>query len=263
MRQIVGISLIMWLIATACNTSSTLSFEENATHHTSIAQLKSYCHGTSTLLTHELTLRGIVTANDLRGELSHTLIIEDRSGGVEIAIDHPALADLFPLGSVVTVYCTGLAVGNYGGKIMLGAAPTSTYCVDRIARTEIDRYLRCTAPDADLRRPQSAHIADLGADDIDRYLHFEQVRFVEADRTWCERDTTGALVATQRTLIDAHGATLPVRTLPSCHYATEPLPQGKGSVNGIIGYFNGELSLRIINYEINFTVAATPPTTYP
>ena len=169
-----------------------------------------------------------------------------------MAVIFPYLADLFPLGAQVTVYCSGLALGDYGGKIQLGAQPTDAYSVDRIDREEIDRYLRCTSLNAGTRRPHTVQIGSLRPDDVDTYVHFDKVYFPEAGTTWCDRDSlTDELRTTVRTLADYTGAQLPVHVAPTCHYATEPIPQGTGSVNGIVDWFNGELSLRIINYEID------------
>ena len=239
-------------ILTACNRSTELTYDNTAGRFVSIAYLKSLSHGTSTPIVQELKISGVVMANDIRGEFYKTLIIEDSTAGIEVAVDHTALADLFPLGAQVTVYCSGLALGDYGGKIQLGAQPTDAYSVDRIDREEIDRYLRCTSLNAGTRRPHTVQIGSLRPDDVDTYVHFDKVYFPEAGTTWCDRDSlTDELRTTVRTLADYTGAQLPVHVAPTCHYATEPIPQGTGSVNGIVDWFNGELSLRIINYEID------------
>lgn len=263
MRKIAGISLAVLLCAVACNTSSTPSADDNESEFTSIAHLKTLCHGTSTLITEALKIKGVITANDIRGEFPKTIILEDAGGGIEIAIDHTALADLFPLGAGVTVYCSGLAVGEYGGKVQLGARPTGDYSVDRIAHTDIGRHLRCTEQNAGTRLPQTLHIQDVNKTHTDIYVRFEGVHFTEADLPWCDRDPlTGDPLPSCRMLVDTEGHEFPVRVSPDCHYATEPMPQGTGSVNGIIDYFNGELSLRIINYEVNFAISAMRPTAY-
>lgn len=85
---------------------------------------------------------------------------------------------------------------------------------------------------------------------------------------------------------DTRGRTFTVRTAATCAYAKEPLPQGTGSLYGIIDYFAGKYSLRITNREAEFSgtatssaasprtagcparttqefTAATPPTAYP
>ncbi|HJC76107.1 DUF5689 domain-containing protein [Alistipes sp.] len=248
------------LAGAACNSATRLEFDDENGPFVSIAHLKSLCRGSSTRLTRELKIEGIVTANDIRDEFPKTLVVEDASGGIEIAVDRTDLANLFPLGARVSVYCSGLALGDYGGKVQLGAPPTGEYSVDRIPGSELDRYIRCTALNAGTRRPQTVRFAELTAGDADRYVRFETVRFLEAGEPWCGRDPeTGALQTTVRTLADSSGGRFPVRVLPSCHYAEEPVPPGTGSVNGIVDYFNGELSLRIVNYEIDLAIAEAPP----
>ena len=61
----------------------------------------------------------------------------------------------------------------------------------------------------------------------------------------------------------SHGTEFIVRTAGTCTYATEPVPQGTGSVYGIIDYFNGKYTLRIANREVDFATVAARPTACP
>lgn len=262
MKRIVGISLAALLLV-ACNTATKLAYDDDS-GFISIAYLKSLCQGSSVRITREVKIRGVVTAHDLWGEFPRTLVLEDTTAGICIAIDHTTLADLFPLGAEVTVYCTGLAVGDYGGKVQLGTPPTGDYAVDRIARNDIERYLRCTQLNAHARRPRILRLSQVSLADVDRYVRFERVRFADTGVDWCDPDPeTGERIATRRTITDPEGSTFIVRTLPSAHYATVPLPASQGSINGIVDYFNGELSLRVIGYEVDFTSPAMLPTACP
>lgn len=117
------------------------------------------------------------------------------------------------------------------------------------------------------------------------------MRFADAGKTWCDTDPeTGRAVATEREIVDTRGRTFTVRTAATCVYAKEPLPQGTGSLYGIIDYFAGKYTLRVTNREAEFSgtaahsaatrptagrparttrttragvTAATPPTAYP
>ncbi|MEG2063628.1 MAG: DUF5689 domain-containing protein [Alistipes sp.] len=263
MKKIVRSNL--WLctfILLSCSSASELPFDDTAEDsNCTIGYLKSLCHGTSTRITQDLTVHGIVTANDLLGEYRKTIVIEDADGGIEIAIDHPTLADDYPLNAELTVHCNGLALGDYGGKIQLGAIPTGEYSVDRIPRADIGRYIRHVEINSRRRRPTVRQFGEIGQRHIDTYTRFEGIRFHETDQLWCDSDPeTGQMIATDRTIIDTHGATFRVRTLGSSQYATEPVPQGTGSVNGIIDYFNGEFTLRITNFEVDFATFAAYPT---
>ena len=85
-------------------------------------------------------------------------------------------------------------------------------------------------------------------------------------KTWCDTDPeTGRAVATEREIVDTRGRTFTVRTAATCVYAKEPLPQGTGSLYGIIDYFAGKYTLRVTNREAEFSgtaahSAATRPT---
>ena len=126
---------------------------------------------------------------------------------------------------------------------------------------------------------------------IDTRVRFDDVRFADAGKTWCDTDPeTGRAVATEREIVDTRGRTFTVRTAATCVYAKEPLPQGTGSLYGIIDYFAGKYTLRVTNREAEFSgtaahsaatrptagrparttrttragvTAATPPTAYP
>lgn len=97
----------------------------------------------------------------------------------------------------------------------------------------------------------------------DTYVHFEGVRFVQQSN-WCDPDPeTGRPATTERRIADHTGREFIVRTAGTCTYATEPVPQGTGSVYGIIDYFNGKYTLRIANREVDFATVAARPTACP
>ena len=221
----------------------------------SVAYLKSLCDGKSSVaIAQDITIRGFVTANDLYGEFHRTIVVEDASGGISIAAEGSPLADLYPFGIVATVRCNGLTL--------------------------------CETPSAQLLTFDA-----VSARHIDTRVRFDDVRFADAGKTWCDTDPeTGRAVATEREIVDTRGRTFTVRTAATCVYAKEPLPQGTGSLYGIIDYFAGKYTLRVTNREAEFSgtaahsaatrptagrparttrttragvTAATPPTAYP
>lgn len=241
MKTTACIKLLALLLLAACDRTSKLSFEGGAPGgvHT-IADLKARCTANSVAVTEDITLEGVVTGNDFYGEFYKTLVVEDASGGISLLIDGTRLAFDYPVGAAVTIFCNGLTLGDYGGKIQLGTAPDGDYGVGRIPREELGRYLRRN-PDKDRRpRPAVCTFDAIGPRQTDTYVCFEGVRFTEAG-PWCDTDPeTSEPQTSERTLTDAQGRTFRVRTLGTCAYATEPVPQGTGSVYGIIDYFNGK-----------------------
>ena len=147
MKTTACIKLLALLLLAACDRTSKLSFEGGAPGgvHT-IAR----CTANSVAVTEDITLEGVVTGNDFYGEFYKTLVVEDASGGISLLIDGTRLAFDYPVGAAVTIFCNGLTLGDYGGKIQLGTTPDGDYGVGRIPREELGRYLRRN-PDKDGR----------------------------------------------------------------------------------------------------------------
>ena len=262
MRRIALFSLLTALAA-GCSSSSELSYGTPPAQRGSIAYLKSICTDDPVVIAEDLNICGVVTGNDLYGEFNKTLILQDESGGIEISADHTLLADDYPLEAVVSVSCNGLAVGRFGGKVRLGAAPTGDYSIDRIPRSELGRHLRCETQTSATPEAERVRFSDVGARHIDCFVRFDGVEFID-NKAWCDTDPeTGKPVTTERMIRNANGETFRIRTEAGCMYATKPLPQGTGSILGIIDYFNGVYSLRVTNSSYLFATSATHPTAYP
>ncbi|MEG1623182.1 MAG: DUF5689 domain-containing protein [Alistipes sp.] len=269
MRTIAYFSLLLLLLA--CDRSSTLRYDEisQGEQLVSIAFLRSLCRGDSHPITRPLIIQGAVTANDLFGEYEKTLVVEDRSGGIEIQIDASFLAKDYPIGTPLTIFCNGLALGDYGGEVILGKAPTTIYVVDRIPQQELTRFIRIDPLVVTPIHAQPLCFEQLCLPLVGSYVCFEEIRFAEEEvgHAWCNCDPeTGAFITTQRHLVDGNLDTLQVRVLASCTYATEPVPSGTGSVSGILSYFNRAYQLRITNRTMTFPAAAIGakfPTTSP
>ncbi len=251
MRAIACISLWALLSAVACDKTTTPLFQSSEQPSHSIRYLKSLCQGTSYAVREEINIRGSVTAGDLYGEFYKTLVIEDPSGGIVLAADHTALADDYPVGCEVLIHCNGLTLCDYGGKIVLGTTPDEQGA-GRIDRDELPRYLHRVTPGGNRRRPAVLSFDEIDPDRIDTYVRFDRVHFSQPT-DWCALDPeTGERLTTERTICDDRGRTFTVRTLGSCHYASEPVPTGTGSLCGIIDYFGGKYTLRVINREVEF-----------
>ena len=253
MRAIAGLSLL--LLSAGCDKATEPGFDEapEASRHT-VAYLKSLCDGRSSIaVTQDVTIRGFITANDLFGEFDRTIVVEDASGGIAIAVAHPSSADDYPFGAIAVVRCNGLTLCDYGGKIELGSKP-GDYGAGAIPREELSRHIRVTQPEeGESHRAALLSFGEVGPRHIDTRVRFDDVRFAEPGRTWCDTDPeTGRTVATERTILDAAGHEFTVRSAATCAYAKEPLPAGTGSLYGIIDYFAGKYTLRITNREIVF-----------
>lgn len=252
MRRIV-VAIISVIILSACHDSSAERSERP--HGTiSIAHLKSLATSESYTISDDIAIEGYVVANDLFGEYHKSIVICDHSGGIEIAIDLRQTASKFPISARVVVYCSGLTIGDYGGQLTLGAIPEGKYTVDRILEKDLERYILIDKTSPKAIEPTEVAINDINTAHIGNYIRLNDVTFAsQADLTWCDKDSaTGEYVATERNISDRAGNKFTVRTIPECHYRDEKIPSGYGDLFGIVEYFNGSYSLRIVNHQIIF-----------
>lgn len=253
--------LLVALLLGACDRASTLEYEEGNQPETTctIARLKTLCDGQRYPISEAIVVRGVVTGNNHYGEFYQQLIIQDATGGIAIAADYPAAANAYPLGEELTVYCNGLTLYDYGGKIELGKVTAES---TRIPREELERHLRSSGTKPQHITAARLRIGELTPTHVDTYVRIEGVHFIEA-AAWCDRDPeTGSYMTTERTVADGEGNTLAIRTLGTALYAGEPLPSGSGSLCGIVDRFAGRYTLRITGFETQFVATpATPATT--
>ena len=255
MRRIVQlwISLIA-LYAMACSDATSGDYDSPPQGLVSIAYLKSLARAESTIIAHDISIEGYVVANDLFGEYYKTIVISDKSGGIAISIDESHTAVRFPIGARVIVHCSGLALGSNGGTLTLGAMPEREYTVDRIAASDIERYITLDKENSQVVEPTLITISEMAPAHIGNYVVIDDLCFNEqAGLTWCDKDSlTGQYITTQRTAYDSANHSLLIRTIAECDYRGEYIPAGRGSLYGIVEYFNGCYSLRIVNHGIVF-----------
>lgn len=261
-RTSIGLLLTI-LLSISCDRSTTLETEGGpSSSMVSIAHLKSLCRAESHEIRQPLHIEGRITANNRHNEFPYALVLEDPSGGIVIHADYSKL-DLgndYAIGRKVTVACNGLLLFVHGDKVELGKLQDDGST--RIPHRELHLHLLPDTTPAERLSPRRTRINALQRPDVDTYLRFDHVHFVEQG-CWCDiHPETGRPVTTLRTLEDDQGHTLKVRTLGGCSYAKEPLPTGNGSLCGILDYFAGEYTLRITAAE-NQLIPATYPTAYP
>lgn len=254
-RHISNIAVIaVAAICFAACSKSEPDYDDNPRGTVSIAHLKTLCTAESVTVTHDISITGYVAANDLYGEYDRAIVICDDSGGIEISVDSHRTAEIFPIAARITVHCTSLALGDYGGRITLGAIPTGEYSVDRIAEDDFSRYFRIDTSSPQAVNPVVTDIESINPALAGTLIQIENVTFgSEAGLAWCDTDpATGDHIDTSRTVTDRNGRTLSVRTITECEYRDEKIPTGYGTLRGILEYFNGEYSLRIANHQILF-----------
>lgn len=250
MQKILIFSLV-WLLV-GCSSATTLDYddEQYPPERNSVAYLKALGSKGEVRLSEELAVDVVITANDRHGEWSEAIVVEDETGGITIAVQGAERYRHYPFGGRLRLYCNGLTLRNYGGKIEL-CREADTYGQRGLSEEEQAAHLHpLTTTEAPI--PQSVTIDQLNNHLIDRLILLQGVEFVEKG-SWCATDPlTQTPLATKHQIRDVDGHTLAVYVAATCHYANEPLPEGNGSLCGILDYFGGEFALRVSNFQVNF-----------
>lgn len=254
MRRIIGHSLLLLaLLASGCNRATAPAADTPPAALTAIATLKArYGSGSEGPVREEIAVQGVVTANDRYGEFERQLVIEDASGGLVIAIELAELHHRYPIGTRVTLFCNGLTLTNYGGRIEAVADPANPYGRRGIPPEALAGHLRSEGSGG-APRPAQRTIDELGAATLDTFVRLDGVRFTGRYGTWCERDPqSGTRLPTEHLVTDAAGGTFTLLVPATASYAAEPLPAGTGSLWGIVGRAGGRYVLQVTDRNIYF-----------
>lgn len=243
--------LFSLLVFIACTNPLSNDTTDTFSQEVSIAHLKSLCKGDHYRIVNDYTIRGVVVATDWLGELNKSIIISDKSGGIEVAIDAKNISEHLPIYSEVTILCNGLMLARIGGKIELGAAPTGDFPLDNIDSEMLNRYIRIVGVCEDFA-PTTKRFSEINAGDVSSVIRFDNIRICEAEQglKWCDTDENGTPITTFRTFVDSGGNTLEIRTLSSCIYALEAIPTNEITVIGVIDFSDNRYFLRIVNKSI-------------
>ncbi len=218
----------------------------------SISALKSYYSGSTTRITTTISITGVVVANDIRGEYDETIVLDDGSGGIEVAISNEPLYYNYPLGSTVVCRCDDLYIGSNYGVLRLGAAPSGDDVVSVLEDSQLSKiYFSSTTTSA---IPTTVKIADLTTNLVTRFVRIEGVQFVNGGVNFCERDSeTGKCVSTSHTIRDSWGNEIELYVPYSVEYGDMTTPTGWVNINGILTpKIGSSYGLRQSDYGIDF-----------
>ena len=249
----ISLLLVMALVSISCTEKNPLSYDPTTDPDVvSVAYLKSLYKTEPVKITADVSISGVVICDDSYRNLVKMIYIEDATGGICVRIDCANIYRKLWTGAEVRVSCNGLTLGSYGGEIMLGATPTGSYESDYIAENDITKHVSVLNPSQQTPRPTNLTFVELKPRHVGCLVRFEGVQFVgeELPLNWCDDDPEEPTqkIATSRHIINSLSDTLHVFTHGSAQFAGLRLPQGSGSMVGVLSYFNGKYELRVADY---------------
>lgn len=205
----------------------------------------------------DVQIKGIVTANDIEGNVYNEICVEDTTGGILVCIAQGGLCGYLPVGQEILIDLKGLYIGHYGSNPQIGTPYTNSS--GRTFPSRMNRSLWQTkfkligTPDASRVQPEEFDLSKISDKNYVRshagkVMTVKGVEMSEANgkKVWASEAEKDAGNGVSRT-IKVNGkanSNFVVRSSTYADFAGDIMPQGKINLTGI------------------FTVYATNPDRY-
>ncbi len=200
-------------------------------------------------ITEDIIIEGEVVMDDRSGNYYKTLVIEDASGGIEVKFNDGFLYQQLPVGRKLYIRCKDLILTDYAGLTQLigstveeGGQLSAVGLTEAQVRQKVAKGVYSATPLA----PKAVSIAGINDNLLSTYIRISGVEFIKADtaKIWADAVTKYSV---NRTLQDCNGLQLLVRTSGYADFASLLTPSGKGTIEGVLGAYNGTYQLYLRN----------------
>ena len=277
LKSIIILTVALLIGATACVKKDfdappyAGDFDPNLPVNTTIKQLKTkFVLGQNyepVLIEDDVTIQGIVTANDQSGNFYKQIIIQDSTGAIPVKINRSGLYSDFPVGRKVYIKCQGLSLGEYGDFIQLGRGKDEKDDLADIPNTLINDYI-IKASYPHVVEPKVVSVSDLnvpalGEDMLGMLVKFERVQVIDQFRgeTYGEdpNDPNTTSSGENRKVESCGGAEIILRNSNYCNFQSALMPDGSGELIGIYSRFgnDAQILIRDLN-DVNFNKERCP-----
>lgn len=234
-----------------------------------IAQLKSdYAspinNGSFKLIDKDIMLKGVITGNDISGNLYNEVSLEDETGALLVCINASGLYGYLPVGTEILIDLNGLYVGGYGKQAEIGGVytnlktgATSVGKMDRSTWNEHFKILNPGESDASSVVPTEFDLSKLGdasylEANAGRLMTIKCVKFASANgkTVWAANDeTTNQSLTNASTGKMINSSQLVVRTSGYARFANAVLPDGTYDITGIFTRYNNVWQILVRNTD--------------
>ena len=221
------------------------------TNLVSIAQLKQkyatvIYNGSYEQFNEHTQIKGVVTGNDVQGNLYSQVAIEDGTGSMIICIAQGGLYGQMQVGREILIELKGLYIGGYGQQPEIGTPYTNangrTY-VSRMSRAIWQQHykllgMKSVSP-ADFDKTKLSD-ANYMKENCGRLMTIRGVKFQGANgkKVYAADKDKDAANSVNRSLQGISSNQLVVRTSTYADFAKTPLPQGEVDITGIFTRYN-------------------------
>ena len=200
-------------------------------------------------------IHGRVVSSDATGNIYKSIVIQDETAAIALSVNQGSTYTDYRIGQDVVLNATGLYIGYYNGLQQIGwldeynGAPSLTFMAWDffLAHSELNGFpnpdVKYVAQDAQWPADapycivttfsQLPSTGEAFRNMQSQLVEFRNVHFEEGGKeTYAPYQES-----VNRTLVDANGGTLTVRTSGSSNFYNELIPEGSGNVRGILSYY--------------------------
>lgn len=192
-------------------------------------------------------ISGTIISSDKEGNIYKTLMIQDESAGLTIAVDKTKLYQDYKIGQTLAVDVTGLYMGAYGNCMQLGGVPqTGRQQPGRIEEELFTEHSECYGFPT-VVEPTVVTVEQIMEyrNNPEEFLKWQSryVKFLDM-----EFETPGEPLAVQgqstsRYAFDAEGGRIQLYNSGQSQIWTSILPWGKGNIVGVLSFYNRDWQL--------------------
>ena len=197
-------------------------------------------------VTEDLKIKGVVTGNDISGNIYNEVPIQDETGSIIIAVAQGGIYGYLPVGTEIIVSLKDLYVGNYGKQAEVGVPTTnssgSTY-VGRMSRMLWNDHFKITGVmknvEPELFADGATGAATTWNIDADGgklgVIKNVSIRNVTPQSVYAE---PSGKTSVSWYFNEFKGTSIMIYNSPYCDFASKVLPQGKCNITGIVKRYN-------------------------
>lgn len=204
----------------------------------------------SILIEEDIQLKGVITGNDIEGNLYREVAFQDTTSAITLSINRSGLFARFAEGAEMLIDLKGLYIGNYGKQIQLAAYPSATeytYASVNIWEKHYKLTGKTQQVEPEVFGDGSQRIPKLNWDkdkDGGKLGILKNVSFrnVGAKTTFSDPKGTSSVSLYFK---EFSGSNLMVYTSMYADFAGTVVPQGKCNITGIFKRYNDKCEILI------------------
>lgn len=247
--------------------TNVITIEQLKKDYASVISNSSY-----TQIDKDIKIKGIVTGNDIGGNIYNEVALQDETGALLVCINASGLYGYLPVGQEILIDLKGLYIGGYGKQTEVGGVYTNTKTGSQ-SIGKVDRYMwdlhyklmgtadasKVKAETFDLSKATSSKTkADYLSANEGKLMTIKGVYFADANGKAVYAPSDGSVTLTancaNRNLKDANGKNISssnviVRTSTYAKFANATLPTEQVDITGVFTRYRDTWQILVRNTD--------------